>query len=223
MMRSLLKTTIALAASAVLALLATPKEAASITYTFSGITNNDPTGGSIAIGEAQLSVDVTDAGNGQILFTFFNSGSGASSIADIYFDDGPFLGIDGIINGAGVNFVIGANPSNLPGANNISPSFAASFSAQSGPPAQSNGVNPGETVGILFDLQPGSTFADAIAALNNGDLRIGLHVQGFAGGESEGFVNGPPIALSLPGTLILFGTGSLIAVVAALRRRRRKQ
>jgi hypothetical protein len=211
------------AASVALVLMATPKEAAAITYTFYGITNNDPTGAAIAAGEAQLSVGVTDAGNGQILFTFFNSGPAASSIADIYFDDSSLLSSFQIINGSGVSFSPDANPSNLPGGNTTSPAFAATFSADSDAPAQSMGVNPGESVGILFDLQPGSTFADAIAALNNGDLRVGLHVQDFAGGYSEGFINGPPIALSLPDTLILFGTGSLVAVVAALRRRRRKQ
>jgi hypothetical protein len=78
-------------------------------------------------------------------------------------------------------------------------------------------------VEILFDLQSGKDFDAAIAALNNGGLRIGLHVIDFASGGSEGFINCPPTVLPVPGTLILFGTGSLFAAVEALRRRRRKQ
>jgi hypothetical protein len=217
-----MRTTIALAVSAALVLMATPKEAASITYTFYGITQNDVTGVSKAIGEAQLSVDVVDAGAGQILFNFFNVGSGPSSITQIYFEDASsLLNYDSIINGpSGVDFERYAPQPNLPSGNTATPAFEATagLSFTSRLPRPANGVNPGETVGILFD----GDFNSAIDALNSGDLRIGLHVQSFAAGVSESFVNSPPIALPLPGTLVLFGTGSLVAVIAALRRRRRK-
>jgi hypothetical protein len=68
-------------------------------------------------------------------------------------------------------------------------------------------------LGIVFDLQGGGTFADILAELTNGDLRIGLHVQGFTGGGSESFVNNP---IPEPTTALLFGLG--LAGLAARRR-----
>ena len=53
-----------------------------------------------ALGEAQLSVDVTDPGGNQVLFTFFNTGPAAASITDIYFDDGAHMGNASLIDAA---------------------------------------------------------------------------------------------------------------------------
>lgn len=156
--------------------------AAAASYGFDCITNTTPA--NCGIGASQLYVDITDAGASQALFTFYNIGADASSIADVYFDDGTLLGIASVINGAGVSFASPANPGNLPGANNATPAFqtTAGFSADSDAPAQPNGV-----------LQAGKSFADVLNAIglagNPGGLRIGLHVQGFAGGGSESFVN----------------------------------
>ena len=171
--------------------------------------------GDAAIGEAQLWVDVTDAGydNGvyQVLFTFGNTGSMASSICDVYFDDGSLLGIASIDNSdPGVAFSQLASPGNLPSANSINPPFVttAGFLADSDPPVQPMGVNPGESLGIFFDLQGTQTFADVLAELSDGRLRIGIHVQGFESGGSESFVNSVPdasIMLLLGPSLILLG------------------
>ncbi len=178
-----------------------------------------------AIGEAQLFVDVTDPGGSQVLFTFFNTGPAASSITDIYFDDGDLMGSaslidadEGIGGDPGVDFTEPASPGNLPSANNASPPFAtAGFSADSDPPVQPNGVDPGESLGILFDLTdtPVGTFANVIAQLTNGDLRIGLHVQGFDGGGSESFVNTP---IPEPHAAVLFAVGALVVGTATRRR-----
>jgi len=179
-----------------------------------------------AIGEAQLSVDVTDAGGNQVLFTFFNTGPAAASITDVYFDDGALLGSaslidadEGIGGDPGVDFTELASPGILPSANNASPPFvSAGFSADSDPPVQLNGVNPGESLGILFDLtgMPVGTFADVIAQLTDGDLRIGLRVQGFDSEGSESFVNTP---IPEPNSYVLFFAG-LGIVGTAIRRRK---
>lgn len=185
--------------------------ASAVTFGFDCITNN--MAGDCAIGEAQTSVDVTDAGAGQIAFTFRNVGAAASSITDVYWDDGTLASLFSISGSAGVNFSDGADPSNLPGGNDVVPPFVATFSADSNAPVPQNGVNPGETLTVTFVLVGGQTFADAITALNDGSLRVGIHVQGFASGGSEGLILVPE-----PGTFALLGTGLL---ALAIRRRRR--
>jgi hypothetical protein len=189
------------------------------TYSFFGITNNNAT--NTAIGASQLFVEVTDpAGANNVLFTFRNVGPQASAITDVYFDDGTLFGIASIDGSAGVSFSQLASPSNLPGGNNASPPFVttANFSADSDPPVAPNGVNPGEWLAIRFDLQSGQEYASVLSALGSGALRIGLHVQAFADGGSESFVN---YALPVPepevAAFLLLGL-PLVALVAARRR-----
>ena len=198
------------------------------TYGFLGISANNVN--DVATGQAQLSVEVVDAGGGQVDFIFRNAGPLASSITDVYFEDGTLLGIAAVINGSGVDFSQGASPGDLPDGNNVSPPFEATagFTADSTSPAQPNGVNPNEVLTIRFDLINGKTFADTLAALDGGtDLRIGIHVQGFAGGGSEAFVNGPPRGGSQipgvpePASLAIWSLGLALAGVGARRMRKK--
>jgi hypothetical protein len=216
---------------------ATP--ASAVVLGFDNISANNVT--NAASGEAQLGVEVTDAGSNQVSFRFFNTGPAASSIADVYFDDGTLLGIaalidadDGVGGDSGVDFTQFASPSNLPSANSVSPPFETTvgFSADSDSPAQPNGVNPGEELYVIFDLIGGQDFNDTLAALdlggNTGGLRIGIHVQGFANGGSESFVNTPPDDplppaqnVAEPETLLLLGLAFAGLGVGSMRRRRR--
>jgi hypothetical protein len=180
-----------------------------------------------AIGEAQLFVELFDIGGGQVTFEFRNTHADPEdcSITDVYFDDGSLLGIASIVNTGGlVEFSQPATPPDLPGGNNVSFETTAGFSADSDPPAQPMGVNPGEELGIIFDLQAGRLFVDVVDELASGDLRIGIHVQGFSSGGSESFINNGPVpnggnkVIPAPGAVILGSIG--IGCVNWLRRRR---
>lgn len=186
-----------------------------VLYSFDNITNNSAT--NAAIGEAQLFVDVTDSGSGQVLFTFSNIGPAASSITDIYFDDDvPLMTYNSFVNSVGdVAFTVGAHPSDLPGGNDHH--FSSNYSYDSDNPVQPKGINPEEALGLLFD----GTFNDIIAALDGGTMRIGLHVQGFANGGSEAFINNSTAPVPEPATLLLLGTG-LIGLAGASRKKLKK-
>ena len=173
-----------------------------VVFSFDCITNN--LAGDCAIGEAQLAVDVLDSGDGRALFVFTNVGADDAVITDVYFDDGTLLGLSGLIDAddddltpgvfgdAGVDFSPGASPGNLPGGNMIGFQATAGFLADSDAPPPAEGVGPGETLGVLFTLQSGGKLADVLDELDTGALRIGIHVQAFASGGSESFVNELP-------------------------------
>ncbi len=197
-------------------------QASVLTFGFQCITNNS--NANCLIGEAQLFVDVVGFGSSttvgtqtitpqtnEVVFRFYNIGPANSSITDVYFDDGSLLALFSIFNMTGVSFSQGATPSNLPGANNVSPAFQVTqgFSADSDAPVQQKGVNPSEALGILFTLQSNKTWNDVIGDLSSGALRIGIHVQGFQSGGSESFVNDPN-PIPEPATLGLVGAGLLL-------------
>ena len=203
----------------------------SMTYGFDCISDNNIA--DCTTGESQLTVTVlddtmsSDVNAGQVGFLFENSGPNASSITDVYFEDGTLLGIASIVDdGIDVAFSQNASPGDLPSGNDASPPFSATagFTADSDPPAQPKGVNPGEELLIVFDLIGGQTWQDTIDALATdpnleGSLRIGIHVQGFDGGGSESFVNGPPVPE--PTTMLLSSLG--LAGVFGYSWRRQRQ
>lgn len=197
---------------------------AGVTYGFYSVTQNSVVDS--AIGHSQLSVTVSRANGNRVKFRFDNIGTEASSITDVYFDDqaGLFSGIDRIRNTSGVSFSEGAAPGNLPGGNNLNPAFQTTLglSADSDPPVSVNGVNPGEKLVMFLDLVSGKSYSDALTAFSDHSLRVGIHVQAFAGGGSEGFVNTvggtPPPVVPEPTGLALAGLG-----IAGLLVRRRRQ
>lgn len=189
------------------------------TYDFYCITNN--AAADVMIGEQQLKVEVSDQGPGLVGFKFMNEGLEDCVITEIYFQDGSglLLGYASIEEDMlKVDFkqeeVGNVNPKNLPGGKSIDPQFIASaaFSIEPVNPEPNWGVNPEEWVKIIYSIQPTKTFADVINELANADLRIGIHVQSFADGGSESFVNTPE-----PATMLLLGLGGLM-----LRKRSKK-
>jgi len=187
-------------------------------YGFYSITNNNID--DAQVGQQQLSVWVSDQGSmadgGDTLnlvgFKFMNEGQGACVIAHVYFQGGSLQEFVEIHDASdGVDFdeaVVGdVSPGNLPGGKSIIPKFIADrvLSIQTSDPAPHSGVGPGEYLEVIYALQPTAVFMDVLNELNNADLRIGIHVQFFANGGSESFVNTPE-----PVTVVLLGLGGLL-------------
>jgi hypothetical protein len=178
------------------------------TYGFYNITNNSTADADI--GESQLSVQVSDCGTELVSFKFSNEGPDDCVITEIYFQDGSILGfasIDESLPGVDFKEAGSINPKNLPGGKSIMPQFTAvtAFSIESLNPGPKWGVGPGEWVEVVYSLQSGKAYMDIIEELNTEPLRIGIHVQSYADGGSESFVNTPE-----PATMVLLGLGGLV-------------
>jgi hypothetical protein len=176
-------------------------EATTITLNYDCITQNNA--GDCNIGEAQLFTEVTDLG-GMVEFLLHVDGSNSMSAMDAYFrDPNDLLGdLVSMTGSAGVKFVEGAKPKNPPGANG----FTLGFSAQSAPPSQPNGINPGEWLKIAFLFTPGSNFANLLTAFQT-EAFLAIHVGGYETGGSETLKNN---IVPEPALLVLFGIGLLV-------------
>ncbi len=178
-----------------------------VLFTFTDLSGDGP---GVAVA-SQITVDVTDAGGGQITFTFANSGALASNVEQINFDDSASNLLGSFVSfaaSAGVNFAV--NLANLPQGNNVG--FTSTDGFQATPPPggpNGNSINPGESLGITFNLN--DTFANVILALTSGELRIGMHVISLA--EAPGSdtlltdIPDVPVPAALP--LLLSGLAGL--------------
>ena len=196
-----------------------------VQFSFQAVTANSVA--DVAIAESQLYMLVDGEAGGNVSFAFHNSGPAASSITDVYWDDmwRPILNdIVSIVSSAGVSFTEGADPSNLPGGNAIS--FTADFAADSNDPTQPMGVNPGEWVKFVFSLNATYTLDTVLAELSpsNTDLRVGIHVQGFADGNSESLVAQPPTPpQAVPIPAAVWGGAMLLGALGVGRTVRRRR
>ncbi len=158
---------------------------------------------------------------GQVIFEFRNMSTISCVITEIYFDNGSLISLESIINNIiseenkiGTKFIMGATPQELPGCNLVNPVFRTTegFSAEPSAPPAKWGINPGEWVQLVYNLDEGATFEDVIAELDSGiDLRIGIRIQSLPGEPGScSALNTPE-----PATLLLLAIGS----AAILRKR----
>lgn len=206
-------------------------QAHALRFSFENITNSIAS--DAAAGESQLymvidPVDDTE----QVLFTFGvddNTDPYADMfIEGIYFDDdGTLFSFDYFNESPGVQFTGNeeetVSPGDLPGGQALDPPFIATrkFSADADAPSPQNGINPGETLGMAFSLQDSLDYDGLIRSLslggNDGGLRVGLKVQGFESGGSEGFVNNSN-PVPEPASMLLLGSGLMGLAVIGRRK-----
>lgn len=158
-------------------------------FSFSAITTNEKEGSAQHTGEAQLRMDVASLSAGQVSLIFTNAGPAPSVISSIYFDFAPELSLSlaAIDNGTGVDFQTRSGKSrNLPAGKDLDNIFISDLSVTAKSPSPKKGINPYESLALVMNYD---TSYDLLAALENEELRVGLHVQGFAGGYSESFIN----------------------------------
>lgn len=155
--------------------------------------------------DLDISVVVSSTDPELVDFTFYNNSLISSSVARIYFDDESLLSFYDITESPGTTFSQPATPGNLPAGNTLDPSFVTTdeFCFKGGPPAPHNGINPGEQLTVIFNIDHG-TFSDVLGALDTGSLRIGAHVIALPDGSSESTVTVPE-----PATVCLLGLGTL--------------
>ena len=180
-----------------------------------------------ATGAAQLFYNVTDVGGTQTRIDVVNTGPLASTITQIYFDDtnsrllGNFVSFAPsagyVLSRAGIRRVFPR------GHETPQSRIPTDLSASAGREGCSvaDGMGRSEP-GTALQLQ--SRPLDIVTDLADGDLRLGLHVQNFANGGSESFVDmpssgGTAAPVPEPATLVLFGTG--LGIVAFLKKLRR--
>lgn len=213
-------------AAAGVAITASMMSAEAATVGFQNIFPTDNTNGDSIVN--QFSVDVTDAGSGQALFKFSNAGPVGSSITQIYWDDATdvlssIFGIDAGTTSPGVSYTVSNNPGNLPQGNNINFNEEFKVQATNQQGVANNGVNINEMLGVLFNYS--GSFGDVETALNNGSLRIGMHVQSIdsANDGSDSFVNTPGTNEPVPEPLTILGSATALGIGGLLKRQQSKK
>lgn len=213
---------------------------ASVTYSFDHIPEEDDVSVNIEdglIGESQLFVEVSkvidpDDDSEQVLFTFINTGDEPCFIAGVYFYDGVLLDIAALIDAdEGVTYLPAGDEDvdfdenaliGDPGKGisdyigKLVVGYEMVDDAEADNPSPTWGVNPDESLGVLFDLTTGSEYDDVLAGLDSGLILIAITVQGFDSEGSEGFINNGVVPA--PGAVLLGSIG--VSLVGWLRRRR---
>ncbi len=167
---------------------------------------------------------LTSSGGGSTLTISYASGGSITGAIDaIYLDPTDaiaFITLTQSSASAGVNFSGTGNPTNLPGAGNISPAFDSAINIFS--TSNANRVDPGESITLAATGPSGAINLGTLFTQNA--LRVGLHVQSISGGNVSGNPSDSLVFTSSaspvpePSTFAIAGAG-LIAL--GLMRRRR--
>jgi len=209
---TLVKSLLAVAGvAAVSAVSAAP--ASAFSFSLSNIAGGDTPGDAYA-NNFEVNVKAVN-GTKLVVFDIFNYGNAAAPsmfISKVFFDDnnnylsGPSVNFSNI---GQVGFSGGANNDQLPqGGNSFTTDYSFSHVAGSG---NAWGVQAGEKLGLSFV----ANYDNVISALNDGTLKLGLHVQALPNDASDSYIssnsgnteNTPePLTMLAAGAAVGFGT-----------------
>ncbi|WP_071189416.1 PEP-CTERM sorting domain-containing protein [Trichormus sp. NMC-1] len=208
-----------------IAAIAMPASATTTNFGFGNIESGDTVGDAFASG---LSFNFTNNNDGTVLFKFLNNTSGQNAIKQFAFSVDPT--VSGLLSGmqlnvgnvGNVNFA--ANTQNLSQSNKISGWDGTTFGGGT-TGGNNKSVQVGEQLGVKFT----GVYDNILAALNNGSLKVGLHVgslpiNGTGDGGSDSYVNlytppaPPPARVPEPASLV--GLGLVASGMVMVRRRR---
>lgn len=163
---------------------------------------------------AQLSMQVTQVGN-NVDFKIANAAGGVDVfVGHVYFDflnSNLFSSLTQTGQLGTVQFTGNASSStNFPEGNSIGFTTDADADRFRG---AANGINIGEYLVLSAVL---SSTVDIAGLLNSGDLRVGLHMQGYASGGSDSYVSSPS-AVPVPTSAWLLMSGLGLFVIARRR------
>jgi hypothetical protein len=201
---NLVKSLLAVAGVAALsAISAAPASA----FSFGNIAGGDTPGDAY---QNSFTFDVVDEGL-SVLFKITNSGNAAAPsmfISEVLFDDNGYLSAPSVnIGNVGqVLFTGGVSNDQLPqGGNNFSTDYGFSRVPGAG---NANGIQAPETLGVRFT----ANYTNVLAALTDGTLKIGLHVQALPNGASDSYISSntqdtpEPLTMLAAGAAVGFGT-----------------
>jgi hypothetical protein len=167
----------------------------------------------------QVSVDVVAGAGNSVRFNFSFAAGDAGVITAIGFGGSATSLLTGTTTptffpSAGVSFENGTPPSL--GNGGFNQLFGVERTDQGG---VTNGINPGESLGVQYNLAGGATAAQVLAAINAGNFNIGLHIQSLDDGNSQKAVIGGGPGTPVPetaSTIVLLGAALL--TLGAVRR-----
>ncbi|MFG0256488.1 MAG: hypothetical protein ACF8GE_01140 [Phycisphaerales bacterium JB043] len=173
------------------------------------------------IASSQIGFDFLDLGVDAVTglsgfeITITNDGDEDSSVTMVMFDSDIIASInemDSDFDGVDFGFT---NKKVLPGGKPFGFDPTAGLSLRANAPVRPNGVDQGESLVLSISLRDGYSWSDLVNGILDGSTRLGIHVQGFADGGSETFVN-EKVLIPSPGAL---GLLSLAGIASARRRR----
>lgn len=174
--------------------LAASSSTQAVTLSFDRVTSNSPTNYS-----SLLSATVTDLGTAALFLISLDDAPPSGDIRNIFFEDtgGIFSAIAFSpaftpVNPTVVAFDAPSNPASPPGIGSFATMF--SFEAHS-PMPQVNAIDNGEGGAFVATYAGGFGSADVFQALNNGSLRVALHMQSLDPneGESDSYLSEPTV------------------------------
>jgi hypothetical protein len=137
-------------------------------------------------------------------------------ISKVFFDDNGYLsGPSANIGNIGqVAFNGGASNDQLPqGGNNFTTDYAFSRLPGAG---NAFGIQAGETLVLGFK----ANYNNVISALNDGSLKLGLHVQALPNGQSDSYLSSSGNTENTPEPLTMLAAGAAVGFGTMFKKQR---